>query len=147
MKCDFGSDIDLYASKSFKCQSPKLICSHHYSDVIVIAMASQITSLTSVYSTVYWGTDQRKYQSSESLVFGRGTHRWLVNSEHKWPVTRKMFQFNDVIVLTYTAFRPVRVLSVNWNQTILTQITLHVLRAFDARSGGFPYNEHIFDKV
>ena len=39
------------------------------------AMASQITSLTIVYSTVYLGTDQRKRQSSESLAFVRGIHR------------------------------------------------------------------------
>ena len=32
-------------------------------------MASQITSLTSVYSTVYSGADQRKHQISASLVF------------------------------------------------------------------------------
>ena len=33
------------------------------------AMASLITSLTSVYSTVHPGADQRKYQSSASLAF------------------------------------------------------------------------------
>ena len=33
------------------------------------AVASQITNLTIVYSTVYWGSDQRKYQSSTSLAF------------------------------------------------------------------------------
>ena len=37
------------------------------------AMASQITSLTIVYSTVYSGADQRKYQSSALLAFVRGT--------------------------------------------------------------------------
>ena len=42
------------------------------------------------------GEDQRKHQSSESLAFVRGIHRWLVNSPHKGPVTRKMFSFNDV---------------------------------------------------
>ena len=63
------------------------------------AMASKITSLTIVYSTVYSGTDQRKHQSSESLAFVRGIHRWPVNSLHKWPVTRKMFPFHDVIML------------------------------------------------
>ena len=31
----------------------------HYSDVIMSAMASQITSLTMVYSTVYLGADQK----------------------------------------------------------------------------------------
>ena len=62
------------------------------------AIASQITSLTIVYSTVYSHADQRKHQSSASLDFVRGIHRWLVNSPHKWPVTRKMFPFDDVIM-------------------------------------------------
>ena len=48
---------------------------HHYSDVIVGTMASQITSLTIVYSTVNSGADQRKHQSSASLAFVRGIHR------------------------------------------------------------------------
>ena len=52
----------------------------HYNDVIMDAMASQITSLTNVYSTVYPGADQRKHQSSASLAFVRGIHRWPVNS-------------------------------------------------------------------
>ena len=68
----------------------------HYSDVVMGAMASQITSLMIVYSTVY--TDQRKHQRSASLVFVRGIHRWPVNSPHKRPVTQKMFPFDDVIM-------------------------------------------------
>ena len=55
------------------------------------AMASQITSLAIVYSTVHSGPYQRKHQSSASLVFVRGIRRWPVNSPHKWPVTRKCF--------------------------------------------------------
>ena len=61
-------------------------------------IASQITSLTNVYSTVYSGADQRKHQSSASLAFVRGIHRGPVNSLHKWPVTRKMFPFDDIIM-------------------------------------------------
>ena len=38
-------------------------------------LASQITSLTVVYSIVYSGVDQRKHQSSASLAFVRGIHR------------------------------------------------------------------------
>ena len=38
--------------------------------------ASQITSLTIVYSTVYSCAGQRKHQSSASLAFERGNHRW-----------------------------------------------------------------------
>ena len=70
----------------------------HYSDVIMGGMASQITSVMIVYSAVYSGADQWKHQSSSSLAFVWGIHRWPVNSPHKWPVTRKMFPFDDVIM-------------------------------------------------
>ena len=78
--------------------SPCIHHQRHYSDVIMGAMASQISSLTIVYSTVDSGTAQRKHQSSASLAFVRGIHRWPVNSPHKGPVTRKMFPFDDVIM-------------------------------------------------
>ena len=52
---------------------------HDYNDVIMDSMASQITSLTIVYSAVYSGADQRKHQSSTSLAFVRGIHRdWWI---------------------------------------------------------------------
>ena len=70
----------------------------YYSYVIMGAMASQITSIAIVYSTVYWGADQRKHQSSASLVFVQGIHRWSVKFPHKGPVTRKMFPFDYVIM-------------------------------------------------
>ena len=70
----------------------------HYIDVIMGAMASQITSLTIVYSTVCSGAYQRKYQSPASLAFLWGIHRWLENSPHKWPATRRIFPFDDVIM-------------------------------------------------
>ena len=70
----------------------------HYNDVIMSAMASQITSRTIIYSTVYSAADQRKHQSSASLAFVWGIHRWPVNSPHKVPVTRKMFPFDDVLM-------------------------------------------------
>ena len=65
--------------------------SYQYSDVIMGAMASQITGVASVYSTVCSCADQRKHQSSASLAFVRGIHRSPGNSPHKGPVTRKMF--------------------------------------------------------
>ena len=68
----------------------------HYDDVIMSGMASQITSLTIVYSTVYPGADQRTHQSPASLAFVHGIHQGPVNSPHKWPVTRKLFPFDDV---------------------------------------------------
>ena len=66
------------------------------------AIASLITSLTIVYSTVYSDADQRKHQSSASLAFVWGIHRGPVNSPHKWPVTRKTFPFDDVIMYEYS---------------------------------------------
>ena len=74
----------------------------HYDDVIMDAIASQITSLTIVYSTIYSVADQSKHQSSESLAFVWGIHRGPVNSPHKWPVTRKMFPFDDVIMRAFS---------------------------------------------
>ena len=67
-----------------KCQ--QCLMTFHYCDVIMSAVASQITSLTIVYSD----TDQRKHQSSASLTFARGIHRSPVNLPHKWPVMRNV---------------------------------------------------------
>ena len=75
----------------------------HYNDVIMGAMASRITSLTIVYSSVYSDAYQRKHQSSASLAFVWGIHLWPANPQHKGPITRKMFRFNDVIMVP-TAF-------------------------------------------
>ena len=71
----------------------------HYNDVIMSAMAHQMSSLTIVYSTVYSGADQRKHQSSGSLAFVKEIQRWPVNSPHKGPVTWKLFSIDDVIMV------------------------------------------------
>ena len=76
-------------------ESPHKNACNHYSDVIMDTIASQITSLTIVYSDA----DQRKHQSSAPLAFVRGIHRGPVNSPHKWPVTRKQFPFDDVFMI------------------------------------------------
>ena len=99
-------------AESFGCLVPGLNVSMfnhcgynaHYDDVIMGAIASQITSLTIVYSAVYSGADQSKHQSSASLAFVWGIHRGPVNSPHKWPATRKMFPFDDVIMLYAVSF-------------------------------------------
>ena len=69
-----------------------------YNNVIMGAIASQVTSHTIVYSTVYSDADQIKHQSSVSLAFVRGIHRGPVNSPHKWPETQKMSSVHDVIM-------------------------------------------------
>ena len=70
----------------------------HNSDVVIDAMASQITGVSIAWLTVYSGADHRKQQSSASLAFVKVIHRWLAHSPHKGPVTRKMFPFDDVIM-------------------------------------------------
>ena len=72
----------------------------HYSDVIMRAIASQLTGVSIVYSVVCSGTDKRKQQSFASLAFMRRIHQSPVNSPHKGPVTRKMFPFDDVAMET-----------------------------------------------
>ena len=78
----------------------QLICNHyshvawvawwlnalHYADVIMATMASQITSLTVVYSSVYSDAEQRKHQSSASLAFVWGIHRdrWIPHTKGQW---------------------------------------------------------------
>ena len=103
----------------------------HYNDVMLGAIASQITSLTIVYSIVYSDTDQRKHQSSASLAFVWGIHRGPVNSPHKWPVTRKMFPFDDVIMIYYNY--PQHLCAEKWqkineNTNILSYISKHIER-------------------
>ena len=71
-------------------------------------LASEITSLTVVYSIVYSGVNQRKHQSSASLAFVREIHQGPVNFPHKWPVTRKMFPFDDVIMGNRVSHVPVK---------------------------------------
>ena len=71
----------------------------YYNDVTMGANASQITSLTIAYSTVYSSALQRKHQRSASLAFVLGIHRWPANSPHKGPVTRKMFPSDDSIMI------------------------------------------------
>ena len=75
-----------------------LIQRHRYSDVMMSAIASQITGVSMICSIVSSGWDQRKRQSSASLAFVRVIHRSPANSHQKGPVTRKMFPFNDVIM-------------------------------------------------
>ena len=63
------------------------------------AIASQITNLTIVHLTGLSDADERKQQSSASLAFVWRIHRGPVNSPHEWPVLRKVFPFDDVIVM------------------------------------------------
>ena len=78
--------VDSYASicsikwhAIYSKQINRMLSTEHYDDVIMTTIASQITSLTSVYSTVYSDAHQRKHQSSASLAFVWGIHRdrWI----------------------------------------------------------------------
>ena len=75
-------------------QKYNLILSNHHSDVIM----SAINGVSIVCSTICLGVDLRKCQSSASLPFVSRIHQWPVDSPHKWPVTRKLFPFDDAIM-------------------------------------------------
>ena len=85
---------------------------------------SQITSLTIICSILYWDADQRKHQSSASLAFVRRIHRGPVNSQHKWPVTRKMFPFDDVIMDIMKAMEVLQWQASKFNEVMFSPLTL-----------------------
>ena len=91
------------------------------------SMASQITSLTIIYSSVYSGADQRKHQRFSSLAFMRGIHRGPVNYPHKWPVTQKMFLYDDVIMFCGLLY----IVTFNWIYPWFKHTFLENLFAFD----------------
>ena len=100
------------------------------------AIASQITSLTIVYSIVYSDADQRKHQNSASLAFVRGIHRRPVNSPHKWPVTRKMFPFDDVIMFYVHTVGGILIYSTTITTLDATVGIIRVWRIVDVMGGG-----------
>ena len=71
--------ITLSGLVQYTCSPLRHWNSQQYIDIIMTTMASQITSLMVVYSTVYSDADQRKHQSSTSLAFVWGIHRdrWI----------------------------------------------------------------------
>ena len=77
--------------------TPMLLVSHNSSSIMSV-MASQITGVSIVCSTVCSSTDQRKHQSSASLAFVRGIHRWPVDSPHQGAVTPKRVLFDAIMM-------------------------------------------------
>ena len=93
-------------------------------------MASQITSLTIFYSTVYSGARIEKMETfSASLAFVRGIHWWPVNSPHKWPLTRKMFPFDDFIMVLCNVWSSLHWWIISTNRTV----SISSYRWFSAR--------------
>ena len=71
---------------------------NHYNDVIMCAMASQITSLTLVYSTVYSCADQRKHQSSATGLCEGNSPVTGEFPAQRASYAENMFPFDDVIM-------------------------------------------------
>ena len=72
--------------------------------------------------------DQRKHQSSASLAFVWGIHRWPMNSPQKGPVTRKMFPFDDVImVMSFSEPKVCKVGRIHWlkDKALQQSVRLH----------------------
>ena len=117
----------------------------HYDDIIMGTIASQITSLTIVYSTVYSGADQSKYQSSASLAFVWGIHRgtgefpaqMASNAENVSIWWRHHAQNGKGWVLSDSPFiRWVGRCSLNWFQVLPLSI---VIIQIDSGSVGFDF--------
>ena len=110
--------------------STTCVATIRHSDVIMSAMASQITGVLIVYSTVCSCADQRKHKKYASLAFVRRVHRWPVNSPHKGQVKLKYFHLMTSSWLT-------TILS-SW--LILWELWLHSMGIFIQRRQKFTQN-------
>ena len=86
----------------------------HYIDVIMTTVASQITSLAVVYSSVYLDANQRKHQSSASLAFVWGIHRdrWIPRTKGQLRgkcfhlMTSSWYQWQKMILMSLLSISP-----------------------------------------
>ena len=99
----------------------------HYDDVIMSTIASQITSLTIVYSTNYSGADQSKHQSSASLAFVWGIHRdrWIPRT--KGQLRGKCFHLMTSSCSIYNVLQP-------WRRYLLSSAGLHIITVVTQRT-------------
>ena len=132
-----GSVLSISEKNQPLCNWTALYLSH-YSDVIMSAMASQISGFSVVCSTVCSGEDQRKHPISKSLACVRGIHGWPVDSLHKGPVTRKMFPFGDVIMHLQCH---------RWYWSTSTEFSpFHKYSACDRLIAGWKHQAYVMDK-
>ena len=69
-----------------------------------------------------------QHQTPASLAFVRGIHRGPGKSPHKWPVTRKQFPFDDVIIQILIHGRMFFVLKRVWGREITKRYSSHTVR-------------------
>ena len=72
---------------------------NHYSDIIMTTIASQNHQPHHCLLNRLFG--RRSKKASKLRVTGLCVGNSPVNSPHKWPVTRKMFPFDDVIMMIW----------------------------------------------
>ena len=102
------------------------------------AMASQITGVSMVWSTVFSGADYRKPQSSTWLAFVRGIYQWPVDSSHKGPVTRECFY---LMTSSWTKNK----LFGLWRKVYIIDIFIRIEWSMFERNGSYPLsNIYVF---
>ena len=118
-----------------------LFVSFHYTDVIMTTMASQITSLTVVCSTVYSDADQRKHQSSASLAFVWGIHRdrWIPHT--KGQLRRKCFHLMTSSCWWKTSII-LKGVSVSFGISVLMsqRVNMHIYQPWEDNDNAFVYS-------
>ena len=82
MSPNWPSRLTINLTHKILCQKIQAIEIWHYTDVIMSAMASQISSLMIVYSTACSGADQRKHQRPASLAI-MVSHNCNVHAVHQ----------------------------------------------------------------
>ena len=90
--CKFQNIINIFILKSHMKRSI------HYNDAIMGRWRLKSPAGPVFTHPFIRAQTKEKHQSSALLAFVWGIHPGPANSPHKWPVTRKMFPFDDVIM-------------------------------------------------
>ena len=118
----------------------------HYCDAIMGTIASQITSLTIVYTTFYSDADQSKHQSSASLAFVWGIHRdrWIPRTKGQLRgkcfhlMTSSCVQLETILIATLKPIILRSMCILNLNLCTFHHITNDLLRLFPGLSRWLP---------
>ena len=104
----------------------------HCYDFMMGTIASQITSLTIVYSKVYLGADQRKHQSSMSLTFVWGIHRWLTSNAANVSIWLCRHVTSQSLTCGTKLRDELQYLNLIWKMFLQTMFVIHTANTLDA---------------
>ena len=106
---------------------------YHYSDVIMSAMTSQITGVPIVFVKRLFRRRIKKSSTLRVTGLCEEIHRWSTDSPHKRPVTREMFSFDDVIIMSISIINIISIIIVIFIIIVMKTNTSDILVGISER--------------